>query len=162
MKWIVPSTSKVYEALSCVADGRVVVDDSGSTNGIINAKVTSSSGGKVYDVSYSPDTNEIMANDNGSYWKGYLGYPSIALLMLRGVLPLNDDYSKALAGVKWKELSTKFRGNFDGSLVEVRNTLVEKGVVLEEFDAYLQEVVDKIKELGIEVFGARVSPPVGY
>ena len=70
MKWEHPPIIKIYEALGAVADNRVELSEN-------TAKVFSSSGNKFYDVSYDRDSNSIMTNDNGSYWKGYLGYPAI-------------------------------------------------------------------------------------
>ena len=72
MRWKNPPKIKVYEALGCIADNRIEVNEN-------EAKVYSSSREKYYTVKY--DRNSIMSNDNGSYWVGYLGYPSIALLM---------------------------------------------------------------------------------
>lgn len=75
MKWKHPSITKIYEALGAVADGRVEV----SSN---TAKVYSSSRNKYYDIVYDPDKNQIMSNDNSSFYKGELGYPSIAFSCL--------------------------------------------------------------------------------
>jgi hypothetical protein len=83
MKWKTPPDTKIYEALGTVADGRVKVE--GNT-----AKVFSSSGNKHYDVEYDPKASAIMANDNGSYWNGYLGYPAIAFLMATNVITRSD------------------------------------------------------------------------
>ena len=80
MKWKVPPRVKVYEALGAIADGRVMeVSEMG-------ARVKSSEGNKIYTVTYRVETNTINANDNGSYWQGYMGYPAIAFLMTTGRL----------------------------------------------------------------------------
>jgi hypothetical protein len=79
MKWKPAPLIKVYEALGSIGDGRFEV--AGNT-----AKVYSSSGKKFYDVMYDPIKQAITANDNGSYWVGYLGYPSIVLLLALGVV----------------------------------------------------------------------------
>ena len=78
--WKLPPRAKVFEAFTAVADGRVRLAGPGS------ATVTSSRGDKVYDVRWSDDGREVTSNDNASYWQGYLGYPVLAVLLVRGEL----------------------------------------------------------------------------
>lgn len=68
MKWTQPHFIKFYEALGAIADGRVEVDP----NDHNKAKIYSSNRDKFYEVSYDPENNAIMANDNAAYWKGTL------------------------------------------------------------------------------------------
>lgn len=96
-----PPRIKVLEALGAIADGRVEV------NGF-EARVVSSSGDKVYNVIYSSD-GRVYSNDNGTYYRGYVGYPIIALLMIKGILPFDERISKALSGIPWKELNETYR-----------------------------------------------------
>lgn len=77
MKWKLPPKIKIYKALGVIGDARIKLDSD-------KAIFTSSEGNKKYDVMYSKEENAIMANDNGSYWQSYLGYPAIAFLMLTG------------------------------------------------------------------------------
>ena len=69
MKWLVPPRIKVFEALGCIADGRISVEDdfklknsSLTTLGLNVAKVFSSSKGKFYTVTWSQENNAIMSN----------------------------------------------------------------------------------------------------
>ena len=71
------------------------------------AKVYSSTRNKYYDVVYDPNNQAIMANDNGSYWKGYLGYPSIAFLMKIGVLSYDQNIGESLKDIAWKDINQK-------------------------------------------------------
>ena len=43
------------------------------------------------------------SNDSATPWQGYAGYPVIAVLMLRGKLPLYRDVSALFAGINWTE-----------------------------------------------------------
>ena len=74
--WKLPPRAKVFEAFTAVADGRVRLTGPGS------ATVTSSGGDKTYDVEWSDDGRMVTANDNASYWQGYLGYPILAVLLV--------------------------------------------------------------------------------
>ncbi|MFA6602048.1 MAG: hypothetical protein WCT02_04295 [Candidatus Paceibacterota bacterium] len=69
MKWKLPPPVKIYEALGSVADGRLEMLGN-------SARVYSSSRNKFYEVIFDPETKSIMANDNGSFWQGYLGLSS--------------------------------------------------------------------------------------
>ncbi len=79
--WKIPPLIKAYEALGAIGDGRVRIEDDR------RATVTSSDGSKTYEVETSADGREIASNDNASYWQGYVGYPAIAVLIARGLLP---------------------------------------------------------------------------
>ena len=80
-----PPLAKVYEALGAIGDGRVRIEDTH------HASVTSSDGAKVYTVETSADGTEISSNDNASFWQGYLGYPAIAMLIVRGLIDADQN-----------------------------------------------------------------------
>ena len=127
MKWKRPPLNKVYEALGAVGDDRIKID--GNT-----AKVYSSSGNKFYDVTYDPDKNAIMANDNGSYWVGYLGYPSIALLLAKEIITYDHQLADYLKGFAWKDINQKFKNDFDKT------------------DAYIDEQIVASRNINIDEF----------
>ena len=150
MKWKQPPIAKIYEALGTIADGRIEV----SRN---EAKVYSSSGNKFYNVKYSSDKNAIIANDNASYWRGYLGYPSIAFLIKTGVLELRPEMANLLKGVRWKEINTKFKNDFAKALDYIESSLDPKDRA--NLDEYA-EVLDKaISKLNLDVLSPKTKPP---
>jgi hypothetical protein len=73
-----PPNIKIYEALGAVADGRVEREGMFTYQGKC---ASASTPGKMYLISYNPDTNVIVSDDNGSLNQGYLGYPAIAFLL---------------------------------------------------------------------------------
>ena len=75
-----PPRIKVLEALGAIADGRV-------RPGEREAEVRSSEGDKVYKVCVDLERRRAYSTDNGPKFRGYVGYPIIAVLMLKGVLP---------------------------------------------------------------------------
>jgi len=149
MRWKVPPDIKVYEALGCIADGRIEVDGD-------SAKVYSSSRKKFYTVKYDSSKNAIMANDNGSYWVKYLGYPSIALLMVKGVLP--SDGADVLKGVKWKDLNVAHKNDFEKTKEEVLSSVADP----ERLRHIVDDIMDRIAFLHLELLGRLVRPPSGY
>jgi len=101
--WKKPPVLKVFEALSAIADGRVNEISEGL------AKVISSDRTKSYTVKWNSVTREVYSDDNASHWQGYLGYPGIAYLMKKGVLPFDAELAKQFAGIEWKKLNSRFR-----------------------------------------------------
>ena len=153
MKWKQPPDIKIYEALGAVADGRV--SEQGST-----ARVYSSSGNKYYDVEYDASAGAIMTNDNGSYWKGYLGYPAIAYLMQVGVLSYDSILGSLLKNIAWKDINTKFKNDFTKTL-----EFITKDFSSEDRDSlahYIRKIQEEIEVLGLTLLGKKKAPPQGY
>jgi len=153
MKWRQSPIIKIYEALGAAADGRVEI--SGNT-----AKVYSSSRNKCYDVSYDPETQSIMANDNGSYWKDYLGYPSIAFLMKTGALPYDEKIGNLLKDIAWKDINQKFKNDFDKTLDYILSSKSEEEK--KELKEFVRKVESEIKNLDLSYLGKKALPPKGY
>lgn len=153
MKWKHPPIIKIYEALGAVVDNRVEVSGN-------SAKVYSSTRNKFYDVLYEPKKRAIMTNDNGSYWKGYLGYPAIAYLLKVGVFEFKPALANLLKDIKWKDINQKFNNNFEQTM-----NYIEKGLKpdqKEELVAYVQELNKEIEQLDLSPLGSKVIPPSGY
>lgn len=153
--WKTPPIIKVYEALGCVADARIEVD--GAT-----AKVFSSSRGKFYTVTFNAKKNAIMANDNGSYWQGYLGYPAIAFLMKKGILPFDHAMAQALAGIAWKDINTKFKNDYSKTEEYLFTAAQQHGVTKNTLQSEAQKVLEKIENLRLVQLGKQTKPPTGY
>jgi len=153
MLWKHPPQIKIYEALGAVADGRVEISGN-------SGKVYSSSRNKYYDVNYDPDKQAIMTNDNGSFWKGYLGYPAIAFLMKKGVLSYSPRIGELLANIAWKDINQKYKNDFDKTLEFILSTKTdEEKKMLADF---VFKVDVEIKELKLGILGSKVKPPEGY
>lgn len=155
MKWRIPPDIKVYEALGCLADGRLREEKG-------EIRVYSSSGNKFYIVSYDAKQNAIMTNDNGTYWKGYMGYPAIAFLMSIGKIQFQEKHSVALKDIPWKDVNTKNKNDFEKTKKDVHKIVVERGFDLNEFKSDVKNIMQQIVDLGMEKLGKRMRPPNGY
>ena len=153
MKWDYPPLPKYYEALGAVADNRLQID--GNTG-----RVYSSSGNKYYDITYDPESNSIMANDNASYWKGYLGYPAIAFLMKKGVLGYDETVANILKGTPWKDINQKFKNDFDKALECVLSS--KTGEERKSLEAFVNKLEQEVKTLDLNLLGEKIKPPKGY
>ncbi|MBI3957097.1 MAG: hypothetical protein HY340_03870 [Candidatus Kerfeldbacteria bacterium] len=155
MKWKHPPSIKIYEALGCIADGRIDVD--GNT-----ATVRSSSGGKTYTITYDDKKNAIIANDNGSFWQGYLGYPSIAYLLATGRLVSDPVFAGALKDIPWKEVNVRFKNDYAKTETYVLERARERGFDTNELKREIAKIAIRIQELGLNQLGDRIKPPQGY
>ena len=151
--WKTPPIIKIYEALGSVIDGRLEVAEN-------SAKCYSSSGNKYYDIDYSPDDNAIMVNDNGSYWKGYLGYPAIAFLLKIGVLDYKNEYALLFKGIAWKDINQKFKNDFDKTIEYIFKEI--DPVKRKEIEDYAEQLLADIKDLNLSKLGEMKKPPSGY
>jgi hypothetical protein len=118
--WSLPPIIKVYEALGCISDGRIHIEDN-------TAKVYSSSGNKFYTVTYDPNTSAIMCNDNGSYWGGYLGYPAVAFLLVIDAISYSPSRSELLKDIKWKDINQQFKNDFTKTERYCQDLVLERG-----------------------------------
>jgi hypothetical protein len=150
--WKMPPIAKVYEAIGALSDGRVTITDS------THASVRSSDGSKAYEVEISSDGREISSNDSASYWRGYLGYPAIAVMLARGFYGPRADVVKALSGIPWKELNTRFRNNYDRTIAEVLQRAEQNGYDVAAIRREAAAVLDSLRAAS-PLRGARRRPP---
>jgi hypothetical protein len=151
--WTHPPIIKIYEALGSVADGRLEISGN-------SAKVYSSTGNKFYDVAYDPAQSAIMVNDNGSFYKGYLGYPAVAYLLATGVVKYDLRAAQMLKGIAWKDTNVRFKNDFGKTLEFFLSKLsAENRAKLEQ---EVQNIDSKLKEMQFKKLGEQTRPPGGY
>jgi hypothetical protein len=153
--WRLPPRAKVFEAFTAVADGRVRVIGAGS------ATVASSGADKTYDVEWSEDGRTISANDNASYWQGYLGYPILAVLLKRGELHADGDAVTALAGIDWHDLNQRYRRDYDAAVAHALGELEKRGGDPALVERQVDAVLDQLAALGLQRTGRGRRPPTG-
>jgi len=142
--WKLPPRVKIYEALGAVADDRVSISEPGT------AQVVSSSGEKTYTVQWSPDLREINANDNASYWQGYLGYPIVAVLLALKVIAFNPADANSLAGIPWKTLNTQFKRDYDAVIAHVLQQVEAHGGDPQRLQAEVERIINALAALDLQ------------
>lgn len=156
MKWKDPPLNKVYEALGAIADNRVELD--GNT-----AKVYSSSRNKYYDITHEPKNNAITANDNASFWVGYLGYPAIAFLLASNLVSYDKELLKYLKGFAWKDINQKYKNNFEKTDAYIDEQILSHySVDTAKLHTKLNDILNNVIELNLNKLGKTKKPPVGY
>ena len=154
--WKIPPPIKVYEALGCIADKRIVEEED-------EIRVYSSSRNKFYTIEYDEKNNAIVSNDNGSYYVGYLGYPAIAYLMLKGKISFNEEYSNILKKIAWKDLNTKYNHNYFIVEEYIHKEYLEKhNIKIKEFKTFVEEVLKEIETLQLQKLPFSSPPSKEY
>ncbi len=151
-----PHISKVYEALTAIADKRYeLVSDT-------ELKLFSSSRGKFYTVKYDPETKQIMSNDNTAYYTHSVSYPMLTQLMLRGDLAYDTSLLAPLSNIIWKDIMTKHKNNYDAGIVEVLADLKSRGIDTDSLQAKINSIYTVACFLTLSPLGKRQLPPKAY
>ena len=148
--WSLPPRIKIYEALGCWADQRVKIVSKQL------GQVYASDKSKFYTVIYD-GCKQITANDNGSYWKGYLGYPPIAFLMAQGKIGFDKQAAIALKSLPWKQLNLRFKYDYDKVIDFIHSDLKKSQII--KIQACVRSIYDQLKALQLEVYPWRLRPP---
>ena len=152
--WKMPPPIKIYEALGAIGDGRVRLEDER------RALVTSSEGDKTYQVEIGGDGREVSSNDNASYWQGYLGYPAIAVLLLRGLYRPPANVIDALAGISWKEINRRLKNDYDATIAEVNQIVEASGHDPDAVAIEVDTILEALRRFA-PLRGKRGRPPSG-
>lgn len=152
MTWKLPKPIKIYEALGASAAGRVKEDEN-------QIRVYNSSGEKFYIVSYDEETNSIYANDNATYWQGYLGYPSIAFLLTTGILEFKGEIADYFKDVNWKKINEEYKRKYDKVIEVVLYDAQKKGGNRNEIENYVGSLMRQIENLNLQKHEKRYPPP---
>lgn len=161
MNWQPPHISKIYEALTAIADNRMELSEDKRT-----AKCFSSSKGKFYEIEYDKETRSIMSNDNTAFFKGEISYPMIAMLMLLGELPYTVELANYFINIPWKDLLQKHKkkgkNDYDAGVAEVLATLSEKEIDITPIKTEVEKIHKIALDLKLERLGKMRFPPKGY
>lgn len=145
-----PPIEKIHEAYSAIADDRITLEDT-------QAVVLSSDNAKKYIVKWEDDT--YSSNDNASYWKGYLGYPIIAVLMLQGKLSFDRGIAEHFKGINWKKLNTEHKNKYSEAVGQVMDELKKSGTDCDRINAEINKVYEEIAQLTINTKRSALRPP---
>jgi len=149
--WKLPPIIKIYEALGCLADDRVQITSSHL------AKVYASDNSKFYTVYYHHP--QILSNDNGSYWKGYLGYPPIAFLIKTNVIQSLPTAHKLLQSIPWKKLNLKFKYDYDQVINFIHQQLLKQNHDPTLLTQTATLILKQLQSLKLQVYPYRLRPP---
>lgn len=154
--WKPPHISKVYEALSAIADKRIQLVSENT------AHVTSTSRGKFYTVTYEPTTSSIMSNDNTAFYTKSISYPMIALLMLKEVIDYNPTLLSPLQNIPWKDLNQQHDNNYDQSISYYFTHLFPTNLDSKLFKTEVSSIYQQVFALQLNFLGTLRKPSSTY
>ena len=138
-----PPKIKVLEAISAIADNRIkILND-------YEAIVESSDRSRVYRVYVNLSSREVDSTDNGTRLRNYVGYPIIAFLMIKGVLPLDKELLEYFKGIPWKKLNEEFK-SYEKVLNYIKSEVESKGLPFSKVEKYMTLVLNKLKMLNLK------------
>src|SRR5204863_8639732 len=109
------------------------------------AEVASSDGSKRYSVKWDASLEAFSSNDNGSHWRGYVGYPIIAVLMYLGKIVFSIDVIRPLAGVPWKRLNDEAKRDYDAVVEQVLKGIESRGLKRAAIEDEANSVYEQLK-----------------
>lgn len=160
MLWTLPPKYKIFEALGAVADDRIEIVNSESE--IIEARQYSSSRQKHYTILYNPKLNQIMPNDNATWYVGYLGYPAISLLLFLEKINYDTSILPYFTDIPFKDINQKFKNDFEQANLEIVEMILARGLNEIKLNIEVDSVYKQLTELKLEHLGQKIEPPGGY
>ncbi|BAA80690.1 hypothetical protein APE_1689 [Aeropyrum pernix K1] len=145
-----PPAIKVLEAAAALGDRRVRILAGGSA-GVWVARVSSSGRPREYLVVVEPrGAGQVYAysDDNGTRFRGYVGYPILSLMMAAGLLPRDEEIERLLSGVNWTLLNERMR-SYAKVLEHLRKTRIP-GEKWGRVERFMAEVLARLR--GIKVY----------
>jgi len=112
-----PPIEKFPEAYTAIEDNRIIIYED-------YAIVKSSNLEKEYLVKW--EDNIYYSNDSATYWRGYPGYPILAILMLQNKISLNKNVSNYFKNIDWNKLNKETKRDYKKSLEEILKNLSQK------------------------------------
>jgi len=154
--WLPPHISKIYEALSAIADKRI---EFVSEN---EAHCTSTSRGKFYTINYEPSSNSVMSSDNTAFFTDLLSYPIIALLMMKNIIKYDHSLLDPLRNIPWKDINQRFHDDYDKGLDYYFQNLFPKNLDIQDFKHKIDSIYAFTCSLKLNHLGKKIKPPSGY
>lgn len=134
-----PPVEKVFEAWTAIVDDRVRLFAN-------HADVDSSDGTKGYVVRF--DGDRYSSDDNATFWRGYAGYPVLAVMMLQGRLPFDKKEAEKWRDVNWKAINTRYRNNYAKAVEEIAR---EWNIDLKNSYTAAENVLESLKQQNIQI-----------
>ena len=107
-----PPKVKIIEALSAVADERIVVHDLLSREWKCNSASTP---WKSYKILYNEKENIISSDDSGSLNQGFLWYPAIAFLLKIWKLEYDESILEMVKDINRTDIKEKVHKDYESS-----------------------------------------------
>lgn len=142
-----PPKVKIIEALSAVADERIIVEDLLSKEWKCNS---ASSPWKVYKVFCNEKENTISSNDSWSINQQFLWYPSIAFLLKIWKIKYKESILEMLKDIDWIKIKSQVNKDYESSFRLVLWNLHIAWYNVDNFISEIDNIYDQISELHLK------------
>lgn len=139
-----PPKVKVIEALSAVADERIIIEDLLSKEWKCNS---ASSPWKTYKILYNEKENTISSNDSGSINQGFLWYPAIAFLLRIWKLKYDESILEMMKDINRADIKEKVHKDYESSYRLVLWNLHMQWYNVDYFISQVEYIYDQIPDL---------------
>ena len=142
-----PPKVKVIEALSAVADERIIIEDLLSKEWKCNS---ASSPWKTYKILYNEKENTISSNDSGSINQWFLWYPAIAFLLKIWKLKYDESILEMMKDINRADIKEKVHKDYESSYRLVLWNLHMQWYNVDYFISQVEYIYDQIPELHLQ------------
>ena len=142
-----PPKVKIIEALSAVADERIIVEDLLSSEWKCSS---ASNPWKIYKILYNEKENTISSNDNWSINQWFLWYPSIAFLIKIWKLDYDKSILNMLDEMDWKKMKVQVNKDNESLYRLVLWNLYIKWRDVDYFVSQIEYIYNQISEFHLE------------
>ena len=140
-----PPKVKIVEALSAVADERIIVEDLLSNEWKCKS---SSTPWKTYKILY--DEKAISSNDNWSINQWFLWYPAIAFLLKIWKLKYDESIMEMVKDTNWIKIKWLVRKDYESSYRLILWNLHMQKFNVDYFISQVENIYNQISELHLQ------------
>lgn len=142
-----PPKIKIIEALSAVADNRVIIQDLLSNEWRCDS---ASSPWKSYKILYNEKENSIISNDSWSTNQWFLWYPAIAFLLKIWKLKYDETVLEMIKDINRIDIKEKVRKDYEWMFRLISWNLHMKWYNVDDFITQVEYIYIQISELHLK------------
>ena len=142
-----PPKVKIIEALSAVADERIIVDDLLTSEGKC---FSASNPWKIYEIHYNDEENTISSNDNWSIEQQFLWYPSIAFLLKVWKIKYDESILEIMENIDWLKIKEQVNKDHESLYRLVLWNFHMAWYNVDYFVSQVEYIYDQISELHLK------------
>lgn len=142
-----PPKVKIIEALSAVADERIIVDDLLTSEGKC---FSASNQWKIYEIHYNDEENTISSNDNWSIEQQFLWYPSIAFILKIWKIKYDESILEIMENIDWLKMKEQVNKDHESLYRLVLWNFHMAWYNVDYFVSQVEYIYDQISELHLK------------
>ena len=142
-----PPKIKIIEALSAVADERIIIEGLLANEGKC---FSASSPWKVYKIQYNEKENTILSNDSWSIDQSFLWYPAIAFLLKIWKLIYDERILELVENIDWIKIKWQVNKDYESMFRLVLWKLHMEWYNVDYFISQIDDIYNQISALNLK------------